>query len=549
MTLHLTNADSTSPVISVVPDGAAGATTNSTGIPAVAVGSTFTVDIRIDNIGSVTPGINGLSYTLLYDPTVLQVSTYHTKQTSFWGATAAGDLTAIVVQKPAGTFTESSIIVPSGAPNENTNTPGVATTITFTVLTTGSTTLNIQPSDVGVTYLEYPDSAGVSHDIAANTVNAIYGATTSPTPTPTTTNPTPTPGGPTPTPSPTPTPTPTPVLGTITNSQAVMNLQNGTTYAEGSQIVLDGSQSTAGFDSKTCPIQNYAWLLQYQNGSVIAAYSGSGVSFTINTAVSFNVTLIVTAPDLNPNPSPSYTNTSYASTWINVQPGQPAQQQANIDVFTNNGGIGHDVSSGPFGPQQLVQVYAYVTFNGAPVVNKDVAFTVLDPKGTIEAVETGLTNSTGYASMQYRTPWLDTGTPDFGIWSIIANVDISQVVVTDTVTFDYNNLVNLNGVAVPGSVQRGCPMNITAGIQGLDNSAQSVIVTFTVCDVNSVPVVTYVTSPIIISTSINVSTTVTIPTWAFVGTATVYVNVLTNPPIGSGVPYCPEQSATFQITQ
>jgi hypothetical protein len=538
MTLNLISADASTPVISVVPTGAPGGTANSTQIPAVAVGSTFTVDIRIDNIGSVTPGINGLSYSLTYDPTVLVITAWQLKQVSFWGSTASNDLTAIPINK-TGIFTESSIILPSGAPNEATNTPGVASQITFKVLSSGQSNINFQPSDVGVAYLTYPDSAGNSHDVVANPVNAIYGASTPPTPTPT---PTPT-TNPSPTPSPTPTPTPIPP-GSIHGPTAIINIQNGTTYQLGSQIALDGSSSTPGFDATTCPITNYAWLVQYQNNSVFGVFSGSSVSITPTNVGALNVTLIVTAVAQNSNPSPSYTNTSYATVWVNIE---SPQQLTQIDVFTNKGGIGHDVSSGPFAPQELVQVYAYVTYGGAPVANKDVAFTVLSPNGTIVAVESALTNSTGYAYMEYRTPWLPSDPTDFGIWSIIATVDVAQVIVTDTVTFDYNYLVTINGITLPPTVYRQSSMNISVAIQDPDNTTLPTTVTFTICDANMVPIDTYITNPFTVTHSTSVTETFTIPSWAFVGTATVYVNVLTNTPGGTAVPYSPEETATFQI--
>ena len=170
-------APGTTPVLSVVPTGAA-APSSTTMIAGAAVGSTFTVDIRIDNIGSVSPGINGLSYTLTYDPIVLQLVANHPKNVSFWGTTAAGDLSAIVTQS-SGAFTESSIIFPSGANDESTNTPGVATQITFKVLTTGTCNLNLQASDTGIAYMTYPDPTGTSHDVTATTENAIYNPNTS----------------------------------------------------------------------------------------------------------------------------------------------------------------------------------------------------------------------------------------------------------------------------------------------------------------------------------------------------------------------------------
>ena len=89
------------PTLSVVKSG----TTNVTTIPAGIVGSTFSVDVRVDNIGDVSPGINGLSYSLSYDPTVLNLTSYAAKETSFWGD-AQADVTAIIT-KSSGVFTEA----------------------------------------------------------------------------------------------------------------------------------------------------------------------------------------------------------------------------------------------------------------------------------------------------------------------------------------------------------------------------------------------------------------------------------------------------------
>ena len=89
---------------------------------------------------------------------------------------------------------------------------------------------------------------------------------------------------------------------------------------------------------------------------------------------------------------------------------------ANIDVFTNKGGQGQNATSPGYIPQELVLLYAYVTYQGAPVGNKEVVFTVIDPHQNIISVMSALTNETGYASTQYRTPWFNNGTTDFGIW-------------------------------------------------------------------------------------------------------------------------------------
>ena len=68
--MPMAHAASTDPYISIVPTGTAGVTSQNN-LPAVAVGNTFEVDVRIDNTASVAAGINGYSYKLTWDPTVL----------------------------------------------------------------------------------------------------------------------------------------------------------------------------------------------------------------------------------------------------------------------------------------------------------------------------------------------------------------------------------------------------------------------------------------------------------------------------------------------
>ena len=532
----LINANTIPPVISVVLSG----TTGTNQLPSVSVGSTFKVDIRVDNTVGITQGINAYSYALLWDKTILSVTSV-VDPAGFLNAGDGGSVTSIVTgrQTNTGKIIVNSIIINTSNASASSTGSGVLSTITFQALAAGSSNIGLAPSDVGIAYLSYPDSSGNSHDVVANSVNAMYAATNIPTPTPTPIV--------TPTPTPTVTPTPTPTSsGSVCGPIAKLSNQ-GTIFQVNTPIVLDGSSSKAGFDVQACPITNYAWLIQYQNGAIFGAYSGPIIAFSTSYIGDLNVTLIVTAADTNPNPNPTYLNTSYATVWITLS---PASQQPTtiIDVFTQRGGVGHNVKSSPFAPQELVQGYANVTFGGAPVVNKNVIFTVLNPSGAVIAVRTSLTNSSGFGYFEYRTPWLDNGTTSFGIWSIIATVEISQVVVTDTVSFDYNYLVTINNnITVPASVHRGSPITVNVPIIDTDNTALSITTTLTIYDTNSVPVATYISNPMSITSSTTISATLTIPSWAFVGTATVYVNVLTNSPTSNGIPYCPERSATFQI--
>jgi hypothetical protein len=269
------------------------------------------------------------------------------------------------------------------------------------------------------------------------------------------------------------------------------------------------------------------------------AYSGPSVSIVVNNSTYLNITLIVTAPDTNPSPNPNYDNTSFVSVWINVQPAS----QAAIDLFTNKGGVGPNVNSAAYSPQERVQMYAYVTSNKAFEPGMLVTFAVLTPNGTVFVLQ-GTTNSTGYAYQNFTTPWIDTA--NLGTWTIIASVNVAQVVVTDTLNFTCNYLITVNGITLPASVHRQASMTVNVTIKSIENV--TLWPTITLFDAENVPIGSFVASSIndTVETT-SVSATFTVPSWAFVGTATVYVNLLTNSPTAGGVAYCPEKTANFQL--
>ncbi len=178
LTLSFINAD-TAPVLSVVLSG----TSINTTIPAQSVGSTFSVDVRVDNTASVTEGINSVSYALTWDPSVLSCTNV-VDPGPFLGSKAEA-LGSLPPDNTNGKLIIGDIILNPANNSASATGSGVLNTITFTVLSTGQSPLNLQPSDVGVAYLTYPDSSGNSHDVAASVVDAMYAASNLPTPTPT----------------------------------------------------------------------------------------------------------------------------------------------------------------------------------------------------------------------------------------------------------------------------------------------------------------------------------------------------------------------------
>lgn len=222
----------------------------------------------------------------------------------------------------------------------------------------------------------------------------------------------------------------------------------------------------------------------------------------------------------------------------------------NIEVFTDRGGVGENTNSSVYGPQDLVNMYANVSYGDAPVANIEVSFNVFYPNGTLFTLNTAQSNSTGYAYTSCRLPWPDNSNPEslFGNWSITAVAEVSQTTVNATINFVYNYVVNINGIQLPAGIQRQTTATVNVTILSVENSPVWSTVVVTVYDQLEVPIGSYIAYNGNVTTGNTiVSVAITIPSWASVGQATVYVDVLTNLPNASSTPYCPEEVANFQI--
>ncbi|HVP17224.1 MAG TPA: cohesin domain-containing protein [candidate division Zixibacteria bacterium] len=179
-TMTIVKADNNTPVLSVVLSG----TTTTTLIPAHSVGTTFSADVRVDNTSSVSPGINGYSYGLTWNPAVLSVTNVNDAFSGSFLNSGANQGTVqslgdLPQDNSNGLLIIGDIILNTAKPAAAATGSGVLTTVTFTVLAAGQSNINLRPSDVGVAYLSYPDNQGNSHDVVATTVNAQYNTVTS----------------------------------------------------------------------------------------------------------------------------------------------------------------------------------------------------------------------------------------------------------------------------------------------------------------------------------------------------------------------------------
>jgi hypothetical protein len=124
-----------------------------------------------------------------------------------------------------------------------------------------------------------------------------------------------------------------------------------------------------------------------------------------------------------------------------------ASSGGNIDVYTQNGGEGPNVSSGSFMVGEEVILFALVTYNDWPEQNNPVCFDVYDPEGESycgNALYGIYTDSTGVASTSFIIPMPDSYPNVLGIWSVTVSANIplgeEQEHYEDTVTFEVRTL-------------------------------------------------------------------------------------------------------------
>lgn len=106
----------------------------------------------------------------------------------------------------------------------------------------------------------------------------------------------------------------------------------------------------------------------------------------------------------------------------------------SIDLFCRHDGVGKNTTSGNILVGELINLFAYVTYNGMPVQSVLVAFQVNNPNGSLVIINTAQTNASGYAEIEFRI------TPDVyplfpSLWESFATISPTQQTVTDIMPF------------------------------------------------------------------------------------------------------------------
>ena len=230
-----------------------------------------------------------------------------------------------------------------------------------------------------------------------------------------------------------------------------------------------------------------------------------------------------------------------------------------IDVYTQYpdpyGGQGQNMPSDMFWPQKEVKLYANVTYNLWPVQNKLVTFEVRNPAGEIVTVLTDVTDENGVANTSYRIPWpCDNPEELFGVWEVVASVDIACEIVNDTLWFHFDYLVRWIKVTVePESVAHCENVTITVDFKSHAMQEYNVTITVVIHDELNFPI-----GYTMILTAVSgaewcqyknyqVTVSLHIPKHAAAGIATVHVNALSDLPSNGGCAWVPEYSPPPQF--
>ena len=353
----------------------------------------------------------------------------------------------------------------------------------------------------------------------------------------------------------------------------------------GTMQTFDASSSLPGSNgTMTEPITDYAW--DFGDGSLIFHIATPITTYTYAAAGSWTVTLIVTATGENYNMSSEPVSHTaivraaavgcaidlYTQNWRYVDP-----------YFINTTYTGSFTTLYPgladlFRPGDLVQLFAYTTYNGAPVANALVTFEVFDNQNNTVLVATAISNNTGVAEWEFRIPW-PAGTSTqvnnftqgsfgpspneelFGLWSAVATWQLGsqyseqppfELTQSASISWLVGWGLKFTAISVsPDPAHRGITsVVIKVSVENDYFESVSALLTATIFDNLLVPIY----PPAAVSQSWPVGITadyalpaVSIPTYAFVGTAYAVANLLSTWPSAMGTAFCPPSIAEFEI--
>lgn len=255
-----------------------------------------------------------------------------------------------------------------------------------------------------------------------------------------------------------------------------------------------------------------------------------------------------------------------SSTILNIRSVAASTESGRIlDLFTQKApfdGSGPNATSDAFQPQELVILYGNVTYNGAPIPNKLVAFQVQGPANAFNNITfagSSPSNESGIATFSFRIPWYPEHAEEivFGEWFAVATVDIAQEVATDTLTFQVGwilritNITTLNSELVPqNTFFRQDIVNFVVTVESIAMVEKTGAITIDVKDAAGYPIIHIEMENLSFQPGENyVNASSHIPDSAALGNADVTAAIYDKLPENGGVLYSPAISTTFEIVE
>jgi hypothetical protein len=237
---------------------------------------------------------------------------------------------------------------------------------------------------------------------------------------------------------------------------------------------------------------------------------------------------------------------------------------AVLDLYTQKepySGRGLNQSSDAFAPDERVFLYANATYNLSPIEGIVVAFEIKGPPNPINnvvIVATSLTNTSGIATINFTIPWPSENpeTVVFGVWNVSSSANIGGRTIVDVLTFKVGWLIEITSLETlsidlqpQNDFMKGTNLTAVLSIRSISMNPRNVTFVIGITEIdglllNTATKTNFQTN----SGNSSVYMTLKIPEGAAIGNATIYSSAFTMLPSLGGVSYCPEVTATFEIT-
>jgi len=209
---------------------------------------------------------------------------------------------------------------------------------------------------------------------------------------------------------------------------------------------------------------------------------------------------------------------------------------------------------GPQAPMDLVEEQSYVyfhanvTYNYWPVQHKLVGFQVNYPDGSLYANLFAYTDENGVATVEFRMPWpCENPESLFGVWHVVASVQLADVYLQDTLDYHYDYLVRIWKVTTDKyQYNHGETVEVCVTFGSHAQQDYPILLKVHIADELGVifghfEIATHVGGTQFCTyRNTTLCGGIWIPKWAYAGIATVHVNIFDQEPILGGAPWTPE---------